>query len=768
LSDASRPEPTSPGFWGFVLRAWIRLLTWTVYRVRVLGAANLPRTGAVLLAPNHVSFVDALFLLTTFGRPVRFVVESAYYHHPLLRPFMKALQCIPISASGGPRQMLRALRDAGEHLDRGEVVCIFPEGQLTRTGMLLPFRRGMARLARGRDAVILPVYMDRVWGSIFSRERGRYLFKWPKEFPYPVTVAYGKPLPPDTPVADVRRAVQELSVEAWSVRKSARPPLHHTARRALRRRFHRVALADGTRGEVSGIAALTGAIAIARELRAEWKGQERVGILLPPSVGGVLVNLAAAFAGRVTVNLNYTSGRAGMESAARQSGLRTVVTSRAFLERAKVEVPPGVEPIWADELRERIGPWKRRWAALLAVLAPVRWIELACGAERRTTVADAATVIFSSGSTGEPKGIVLSHFNVDCNVEAAAQIVRLERHDRVMEVLPLFHSFGNFLLWLGLGQGVPLVLHVSPLDAEGVGALVERHRATILLATPTFLQLYLRRCAPGQFGSLRLIVTGAEKLPARLRDSFHDGFGIEPLEGYGTTECAPAVSVCVPDFRAPGFFQPGSRRGSVGQPLPGVAVRIVDPDTFEPKAPESSGLLLVKGPNVMQGYLGRPDLTEKALHDGWYVTGDIGVVDEEGFLWITDRLARFSKIGGEMVPHGRVEEALHQAAGVREGQVFAVTSVPDVRKGERLAVVHTIEPTRIPAVLAGIASMGLPNLFVPRAQDFVRAAEIPLLGTGKADLRRIRRIAEEALAGTGEEGFGTAVERDDDATGATD
>ena len=749
---AARPaaaDAPSGGLLGVLLRAWLVFMTRTVYRLRVIGREHVPRTGAVLVTPNHVSFVDALFLVTAIGRPVRFVIDATWYERWWLKPFLKALGCISISASGGPKQMLRAMKDAGERLDHGEVVCIFPEGQLTRTGMLLPFRRGMTRLVKGRDAVILPIYMDRVWGSIFSREGGRYVFKWPKRLPYPVTLAIGRPLPADTPVADVRRAVQELSAEAWFARREGGVPLHHTARTMLRRTMSGIAMADATRPHVSGIAALTGSIAIARALRPRWKGQDHVGILLPPSVGGALVNLAALFAGRVPVNLNYTAGPAGMASAARQAGLRTVVASKVFLERAKVEMPPGVETIWIDDLRGQIGPFSRWTAALLAIFAPIRWLERACGAERRPTIDDVSTIIFSSGSTGEPKGIPLTHFNVDSNVEASAQVVRPEPADRLLAVLPLFHSFGNFLLWFSVNHRVPIVFHVSPLDAEAVGALVEKHKVTILLATPTFLQLYLRRCAPGQFGSLRVVLTGAEKLPRRLQDGFEEAFGIRPLEGYGTTECAPAVAVSVPDFRAPGYFQPGSRRGSVGQPLPGVALRVVDPDTFEPRAVEVSGMLLVRGPNVMLGYLGRPDLSSHALRDGWYVTGDIAVVDEEGFVWITDRLARFSKIGGEMVPHGRVEEALCEAAGATAPgvlQAFAVTSVPDARKGERLAVVHTTDPAKLGEVLAKLATMGLPNLYLPRRQDFVKVDALPLLGTGKLDLRAVRRIAEEALA----------------------
>jgi len=300
-------------------------------------------------------------------------------------------------------------------------------------------------------------------------------------------------------------------------------------------------------------------------------------------------------------------------------------------------------------------------------------------------------------------------------------------------------------LWLAVNKGIGGVLHPNPLDTGAIGELVHRYRVTFLIATPTFLQIYLRRCSPADFGSLRIVLTGAEKLPERLAQRFEDHFGIRPLEGYGTTECAPAVAVSVPDFRAPGFYQPGSRRGFVGQPLPGVSVRIVDPETFAPLPPGRDGLLLVRGPNIMRGYLGRDDLTAEVLRDGWYVTGDIARTDEDGFLQITDRLSRFSKIGGEMVPHGRVEDALHEAAGA-DKQIFAVTALPDERKGEILAVLHTVDEAAIPPILPQLAASGLPNLFIPRPDRFVKVDALPRLGTGKIALREVKRIAAERLA----------------------
>jgi len=555
-------------------------------------------------------------------------------------------------------------------------VCIFAEGQITRTGMLNSFRRGLERIVKGRSAPIVPVHLDRVWGSIFSRSGGRFLTKIPERVPYPVTVSFGAPLPKDTPIHEVRRAVSELSAEASVLSQRDHRPLGRQLVRCARRRPFGFAFAESARPRVTRIRALAQAIALARALRRPWRGQERVGILLPPSIASALANLAAALAGRASVNLNFTAGRAGMESAARQAGLQTVVTSRTFLEKAKLELPAGVEPLWVEDLAASIGPLRRAWALVLAVLAPVSLLERACGAARAPRLDDVLSVIFSSGSTGEPKGVVLTHANVDANVTAVAQVFHVDRRDRLLGILPHFHSFGFLLLWFGATRPLGTVFHPNPLDPGAIGELVQWFRVTILVATPTFLQIYMRRCTPAQFGSLRFVLAGAEKLSDKLATAFEDHFGIRPLEGYGATECAPVIAVSTGDYRAPGFYQPGSRRGFVGRPLPGVAVRVVDPSTFEVLPPDTPGMLLVRGPNVMKGYLGRDDLTREVMRDGWYVTGDIALVDEDGFLRVTDRLSRFSKIGGEMVPHGRVEEALHEAAGSSE-QVFAVTAVPD-------------------------------------------------------------------------------------------
>jgi acyl-[acyl-carrier-protein]-phospholipid O-acyltransferase/long-chain-fatty-acid--[acyl-carrier-protein] ligase len=397
-------------------------------------------------------------------------------------------------------------------------------------------------------------------------------------------------------------------------------------------------------------------------------------------------------------------------------------------------------PVLLEDLVEKPGFGEKLISFFMAWL-PSPVLERALGREHPGKLDDLATIIFSSGSTGDPKGVMLSHYNVAANIEQVGQVFALESKDRMLGILPFFHSFGFMgTLWLPLKLGLGVVYHPSPLDARVIGGLVGKYAVTFLLATPTFLQAYMRRCTPEDFGSLQFVLAGAEKLPERVALGFEDVFGIRPLEGYGCTECSPVVAVNTRDFRAPGFRQVGAKRGRIGHPLPGVSVRILDPDTGQPLGLDQPGLLWVSGPNVMLGYLGRPEKTAEVLRDGWYNTGDIATVDEDGFLRVTDRLSRFSKIGGEMVPHLMIEEKLQELAGAVE-QMFAVTSVPDEKKGERLAVLHTLPEEKLQEVLTKLAESDLPALWKPRPQQFFRVEALPYLGTGKLDLRRLREVA---------------------------
>jgi acyl-[acyl-carrier-protein]-phospholipid O-acyltransferase/long-chain-fatty-acid--[acyl-carrier-protein] ligase len=765
-----------------LLRFILWVVTHTIYRIRVLGRDHIPEHGGALFICNHLSHVDALLLMSSTDRHIKFLMHKSIYEKTSMKPFARILGVIPIASEQRPREMIQSLREASEAIKDGHVVCIFPEGQITRIGFMLPFQRGFERIMKDIDAPIIPIALDGVWGSIFSFEKGRFLWKFPRQVPYPVTVNFGKPLPPTATPFEVRQEVQELMVEAWRERKPRMKPLHREFVHTARLHPFRFAMADGLTSRVNFGAALIKTIFLARRLRrlealnglnrlnelnrndepsqstnpegippqsprlagnnpegvaANGKHRQMVGLLLPPSVGGALANFAVMLMGKVPVNLNYTVSEETLTSCIRQCEIQTVISSRAFLEKVKLKLP--VQTVFLEDLSAKPG-LAEKIAAFLSALLPISWLEKSVGGES-ADLDDLATVIFSSGSTGDPKGVMLSHYNIGSNIAQLEQVFGLTPKDRVLGVLPFFHSFGfTGTLFLPAVVGVGAIYHSNPLDAKTIGSMVKEYRITFLLATPTFLQLYMRGCPAEDFGSLRLIMTGAEKLPERLAAAFEEKFGIRPLEGYGCTECGPAVAVNTDDFRSAGFRQVGGKRGKIGHPLPGVSVHIVDPQTNAPVQSGQPGLMLVSGPNIMQGYLGRPEKTAEVLKDGWYVTGDIAAVDDDGFLQITDRLSRFSKIGGEMVPHIKVEEKLHELAGVTE-QTFVVAGVPDEKKGERLVVLHKMADGQLQSCLEKLAQSDLPNLWKPRPDQFFKIEALPYLGTGKIDLRKVKEMA---------------------------
>jgi acyl-[acyl-carrier-protein]-phospholipid O-acyltransferase/long-chain-fatty-acid--[acyl-carrier-protein] ligase len=371
-----------------------------------------------------------------------------------------------------------------------------------------------------------------------------------------------------------------------------------------------------------------------------------------------------------------------------------------------------------------------------------RWV-LGLG---RHSLDDIATIIFSSGSTGEPKGVMLSHRNIACNAESMVSHLRIDHHDRVLGVLPFFHSFGyTVTLWTPLLIGASAVHHADPRQAKEIGELCRKDRCTVFLATATFLRFYLRRCDPDDFRSLNILICGAEKLPPSLAREFEAKFGVLPMEGYGCTELSPVVSANIADQEINGVKQIANKIGTVGQPIPGVAVRIIDPDTLQPLPVGREGLVFGKGPNVMIGYLHKPELTAQVVIDGWYNTGDMGRLDEDGFLTLTGRLSRFAKIAGEMVPLEKVEEDLHAVLGSAD-RVLAVTSIPDERKGERLIVLYLPALAMpIPELTTRLGERGLPNLWVPDDRDFHAIEEMPVLGSGKLNLRKLKDLALEKL-----------------------
>ncbi len=593
------------------LRIFLWLFSRACYRVTVLSPDNVPAKRGALLVSNHVSFVDLLLILASSRRFVRFLLPADVCGLWWLKPFLRYLRVIPLPPESQPRELIRALHQARDAIRHGEVVGIFAEKSISRIGVLLPFRREFERIMEDLDAPIIPVCLDGVWGSIFSYQKGRFFWKVPRRLPYPVTISFGKALPPSATAFEVRSVIQELGTDAWCHRRRAMKPLHRAFVQRARRCPLRFAMADARVPKLSFGGALMKVIFLARRLRPHWAGQENVGILLPPSVAGALVNFAALLMGKVPVNLNYTLSEEPLASCVRQCQLQTLLTSQAFLDRVKVKIPCRTLLVEEVAARPRLG--ETLLALGLAWFTPAGALERAVGREQPGSLDDLATVIFSSGSTGEPKGVMLTHYNLASNAEQLGQLLDFGPQDRFLGILPFFHSFGfTATLTAPAVMGIGVVFHPNPLDARPIGELVRRYSLTYLMATPTFLQIYLRSCDPGDFGSLRSVMASAEKLPDWLANAFEAKFGLRPVEGYGCTECSPVVTCSTHDFRAAGFRQMGSRHGSIGRPLPGVSVRIVDPDTRAPLPLGQSGLLLVRGPNVMRGYLDHPEKTARS------------------------------------------------------------------------------------------------------------------------------------------------------------
>ena len=492
-------------------------------------------------------------------------------------------------------------------------------------------------------------------------------------------------------------------------------------------------MADSTGRELTFGRALVGGLLLARAIRRHVPAGSSIGLLLPASVGGALANIAASFAGRTPVNLNFTAGRDAMAAAIERCGISVTLTSRAFLSRVNIAPAPGM--LFLEDVLKETTALSKGMTLLAARLLPASLI-----ARFLLDHADAdalATVIFSSGSTGVPKGVMLTHRNVLANIDGANALFRLGDDDVVMGVLPFFHSFGyTVTLWLPLVVGFGAAYHPNPTDAKTIGEMAAKYGATLLVSTPTFCSAYVRKCQPEQFAKLRLAIVGAERLREPIAAAFRAKFGVDLIEGYGCTEMAPVVAVNVPDAAGT-----GSRAGTVGRPLPGISAKIVDPETGDGPLVGKEGLLLVTGPNQMRGYLGEPALTREAQRDGWYVTGDIAAIDADGFIRITDRLSRFSKIAGEMVPHMTIEERLQ--ALLQDPHTCVVTAVPDAVKGERLVALYTDPDMTAQEIWERLSRCDMPKLWIPKREDLHLVDAIPTLGTGKVDLRGVRLLALE-------------------------
>jgi acyl-[acyl-carrier-protein]-phospholipid O-acyltransferase/long-chain-fatty-acid--[acyl-carrier-protein] ligase len=722
--------------------AW--LLSLTIYRVKIFGRENLPREGGAMLVPNHVTWIDGIMLMLTSSRPIRMVAWAPNIEAtPRIKWLANLFGVIPIDPTK-PKRIIAAFQTAREALNAGELVCVFPEGGLTRTGQVQAFKPGMMKILEGTTAPVIPVYLAGLWGSIFSFKGGKFFWKWPERIPYPMSIHFGPTIRQPEEAHQVRQAVLQLGAQATRQETKTMLPVSRQFIRRCKQRKRTRKIADSMGSALTGGEALMRALILRRLLRrAIGTDEEYVAVLLPPSAPGFLANMALALDRRISVNLNYTVTSDVMNACLQQAGIKHVVTSRKFMD--KMDFKLEAEILYLEDFKEKVTTADKAIGFLQSYLLPAGMLESSLGLTK-IQPDDVLTIIFTSGSTGMPKGVMLTYANVGSNVEAINQVVQLTPSDVLIGILPFFHSFGyTVTLWGVAGLDIGGAYHFTPLGAKQVGKLVQDNKGTLLLCTPTFLRTYLRGCEKEQFATLDVVVCGAEKLPMELANQFEEKFGVRPVEGYGTTELSPLVSVNVPPSRSVDNFQKDRKEGSVGRTVPGVSAKVTNLETGQELKAGEQGMLWIAGPNVMKGYLHQPELTATLIKDGWYMTGDVALIDDEGFIHITGRESRFSKIGGEMVPHIQIEEELEKLVGsTADGKPqVAVTAVPDEKKGERLIVLHTKLDKPIDDLRKGLNAAGLPNLFIPAADGFIEVAEIPILGTGKLDLKKLKSVALE-------------------------
>jgi len=513
-----------------------------------------------------------------------------------------------------------------------------------------------------------------------------------------------------------------------------------------------VKIVDGTNDQERKYGTVLGiALAFAKHLKEQTK-KKRVGIILPPGTGGLIANLAVIFAGKIPVNINFTASHPAIKSSIRQADIDKFITADPFVRKmGDFPWPPVRDLIHVERILPTLKKSIKRWV-IASKLLPVDLIARFAKINKQGGDSE-AVLLFTSGSSGEPKGVPLTHRNLLANVCQFSTRLGLPDNASLLGCLPLFHSFGcTATLWFPIIEGIQIVSYPSPIDTKRLAELIDKNKVTFLLSTPTFLRGYMRRVKPEQLSSVKLVVTGAEKLPHSLANSFNKKFGIMPLEGYGLTETSPATNFNVinnpTDTPEPDI--PADKSGSVGQFLPGIAVKITNAVNDEACDIDQQGIIWLKGANIFSGYLNNEDKTNEVIKDGWFNTGDVGRVDNEGFLYIEGRTSRFSKIGGEMVPHETLEATIIEVLSLDEEteRKVAVVGVPDEKKGEAIILLSCVtDPqTTLQACIDlryKLLDAKIPSLWCPR--EILPVEEIPILASGKLDIKGCQELVAKHL-----------------------
>ena len=721
----------------------------TGYRFHVNGLKNLPQSGGVLLLGNHISWIDWLVLQAASPRAIKFVMYRPIYNKWYLTWFLRIFKVIPIGG-GASKESIQTIRS---YLENGEVIALFPEGHISYNGQINEFQKGFEHVLEGLENITtVPFYLRGLWGSSFSRADSHYKILSKKRGKREVLVAFGKPINGFIDAVAMKQKVVELSFSAWEHFINEQAPLTHHWLESAKSDLFKECVADAQGTELNNVKFIAAVLSFAKVLKTKLRGQRHVGVLLPSSAAGAIVNMALFVLGKVPVNLNYTLSAESMQKALAKAQIDTVLSSAKFLDKLTAKgfdfnAILADKLLFAEDIAKGLNKTAKTHAFLTALFAPQWWIKLRYFADVKLD--DTATILFSSGSEGDPKGIELSHKNLLTNIKQVSELLNFRRDDVILNSLPIFHSFGlTVTTLLPLCEGVKMVSVADPTDGATIGKMSAKHGVSILFGTSTFFRLYTRnkKLHPLMFQNVRIVIAGAEKLKPDVKDAFRLKFGLEIHEGYGTTETAPVAAVNVPNILEKDSLKEltFTKEGTVGLPLPGTIIKIVDPDTLNELKTGEDGLILIGGGQVMKGYLDDPEKTAEVIAelDGvrYYKTGDKGHIDEHGFVTIVDRYSRFAKIGGEMISLGAVEANLSQAIG--EDAVFVATAVNDDKKGESVVLLVKSELT-ISEIQQRIKALNIPPIMLP--SEIFLVDEIPLLGSGKIDFKRAKLLATELI-----------------------
>jgi len=715
------------------------------FKLNVVGFDNIPQTGGVLLLGNHISWLDWAIIQMTMPRRVRFVMDRAIYEKWYLKFFLDFFDVIPISA----RRAKEAAQKVTEYLNAGEVVCLFPEGTISRTGQLNEFKEGFELMAKDADAVIIPFYLRGMWGSQFSRSSTKFK-EANKSKKRDVVVSFAKAMKISSSASEVKQKVFELSFSSWERHTQNFTSMQEAWVDTAKRLGSEFCMSDSKGGSFSYSKTLLSTILFSDFIKQNK--EQNIGILMPTTSAGAIVNMATLMAGKTVVNLNYTAPMSSLKSSIEKAEIKTIYTARQFITKLSAkgvdtdELLSRSNVIYLEDLKEKISKAKAISILLLVKVLPAFLIKALF--IKKVSNEEVAAILFSSGSEGEPKGVMLTHKNFMANIKQVSDVLNMQNNDVLLASLPLFHAFGlTATTWLPLVEGIPMVCHPDPTDAVGIGKAVAKYNATVMFGTSTFLRLYAKnkKVHPLMFESIRLIVAGAEKLNPEVREAFKTKFHKDIYEGYGVTESAPVASVNLPDVLETDNFsvQVGSKNGSIGMPIPGTAFKIVDPNSLEELAMGEDGLILIGGPQVMKGYLKDEAKTQEVMAeiDGvrWYKTGDKGHIDSAGYLYIVDRYSRFAKLGGEMVSLGSIESHIQEFISNSDVELLAV-NLPDAKKGEKVVLLisgyEEFSKLKKELVDAGMNPLTIPS-------EIFEVENIPKLGTGKSDFAGAKKLALE-------------------------